>query len=119
MLYSIYLLIKYEKGVIMTKITDENFENEILSCGAALLEFYSDSCIPCKRMSPILAEVDESYPDLKVGKYNVNTDSKIAEQYNVLASPTIVFFKNGKEADRRRGVVKKTELEEIIKEVLQ
>lgn len=103
----------------MTKITDENFENEILSCDAALLEFYSDSCIPCKRMSPILAEVDESYPDLKVGKYNVNTDSKIAEQYNVLASPTIVFFKNGKEADRRRGVVKKAELEEIIKEVLQ
>ena len=61
----------------MLKITDDNFENEIKNHkGAALLEFYSDSCIPCKRMSPVLADIEESYPDLKTAKYNVNTDSK-------------------------------------------
>lgn len=103
----------------MIKITDENFEKEVkFYNGAVLLEFYSDSCIPCKRMSPILAETEEIYSDIKVGKYNVNTDSKIAESYNILASPTIVFFKNGEELERRRGVVKKDELENIIKEVL-
>ncbi len=103
----------------MVKITDENFENEVkLYNGAVLLEFYSDSCIPCKRMSPILAETEEIYPNIKVGKYNVNTDNKAAEEYNRLASPTIVFFKNGEELERRRGVVKKGELESIIKEVM-
>ncbi|MBQ6555155.1 MAG: thioredoxin family protein [Firmicutes bacterium] len=104
---------------MMLKITDDNFESEIKNHkGAALLEFYSDSCIPCKRMSPVLADIEESYPALKTAKYNVNTDSKTAEEYDVLASPTIIFFKDGKEVERRRGVVKKAELEEIIKGVL-
>jgi thioredoxin 1 len=35
-----------------------------------------------------------------------------------MASPTIIFFKNGEEVKRLRGVAKKAELEEIIKEVL-
>lgn len=103
----------------MFKITDENFETEVKKYdGAVLLEFYSDSCIPCKRMSPVLAEIEENFPQLKTAKYNVNTDSRIAEEYEVLASPTILFFKNGEETERRRGVVKKTELEEIVKGVL-
>ena len=103
----------------MYKITDENFETEVKNYeGTVLLEFYSDSCIPCKRMSPVLADIEESFPQLKTAKYNVNTDSRIAEEYEVLASPTIVFFKNGEEAERRRGVVKKAELEEIVKGVL-
>ncbi len=103
----------------MVKITDESFEREVKNyTGTVLLEFYSDSCIPCKRMSPILADIDETHPGLKVAKYNVNTDSRVAEEYEVLASPTLIFFKNGEEAERRRGVVKKAELEEIIKGVL-
>ena len=104
----------------MEKITDENFEREVKQYeGTVLLEFYSDSCIPCKRMSPILAQLEEENSQLKVAKYNVNTDAKIAEEYEILASPTILFFKNGEEKERKRGIAKKSELEEIIKEVLQ
>ncbi|MBR1737210.1 MAG: thioredoxin family protein [Firmicutes bacterium] len=104
----------------MLKITDENFEAEIKNySGNALLEFYSDSCIPCKRMSPVLAEIDEKYSEIKTAKYNVNTDSEIAKEYKILASPTIIFFKGGEEKTRRRGIVKKDEIEEIIKEVFE
>jgi thioredoxin 1 len=103
----------------MVNITTENFEAEVLKADKpVLLEFYSDSCIPCKRMSPILAEIDEENDGLVVAKLNIRFGGDIAKQYEVKASPTIVFFKNGEEVNRVRGVAKKADLEAIIEEVL-
>ena len=83
--------------------------------GLALADFYSDSCVPCKRLSPVLAELEEAYGDaLKVVKININFDLPLAEQYEVQAAPTLIFFQNGAEKDRRKGLVKKAELMEII-----
>ena len=85
-----------------------------------LVEFYSDSCIPCKQLSPILGELEEDYEDkLKVVKVNVNYDTDLALEYQVMASPTIVFFKSGEEVNRTRGLVKKEELETIVKEIVE
>lgn len=103
----------------MKTITDENFDAEVLkSSKPVILEFYSDSCIPCRRMSPILAEIEEEYKDIKLFKLNINFGAETAQKYNVMSSPTIIFFKNGEEVRRLRGVAKKPELVEIIKEVL-
>ena len=83
--------------------------------GLVLADFYSDSCVPCKRLSPVLAELEEAYGDaLKVVKININFDLPLAEQYEVQAAPTLIFFQNGAEKDRRKGLVKKAELMEII-----
>lgn len=83
--------------------------------GLVLVDFYSDSCVPCKRLSPVLAELEEVYGDaLKVVKININFDLPLAEQYEVQAAPTLIFFQNGAEKDRRKGLVKKAELMEII-----
>lgn len=103
----------------MQSITNDSFETEVLkSEKPVLLEFYSDGCIPCKRMSPVLAEIDEKYEELKVSKLNIKLGAETAQNYEVMASPTIIFFKDGDEVKRIRGIVKKSELEAIIKEVL-
>ena len=47
-----------------------------------------------------------------------NFDGELAEQYSVMVSPTILFFKDGKEAERVRGLIKKPELEEIVKKYI-
>lgn len=97
------------------RVNKNSFENEVLNAeGLILADFYSDSCIPCKRMSPVLAELEEQYEALKIAKINVNFDSELAEKYEVQASPTLVFFKNGEETARLKGAVKKSEIVEII-----
>ena len=84
-----------------------------------LAEFYSDSCIPCKQLSPILGGIEDDYEDqLKVVKINVNFDADLAQKYEVAASPTILIFKDGAEVRRVRGLIKRPELEAIVKEVL-
>ncbi|MGN0642910.1 MAG: thioredoxin family protein [Huintestinicola sp.] len=97
------------------RVNGESFEKDVLGFeGVVLADFYSDSCIPCKRMSPLLAEIEEEDPDIRLAKININFDGELAEKYQVQAAPTIIFFKNGEEAERLRGAVKKSEITEII-----
>ena len=104
---------------MLQSITSDNFESEVLNSNIpVLLEFYSDSCIPCKRMSPILAELEEEHTDIKVSKLNIKFGADTARKYNVMSSPTIVFFKDGEEVNRIKGVAKKADLEAIIKEIV-
>jgi thioredoxin 1 len=98
------------------RVKEDNFEEEVLKSKLpVLVEFYSDSCIPCKQMSVILSELEEEQEDtLKIVKVNVNFSSELAEQYQVLASPTILFFNEEKVVHRVTGLIKKPILKELI-----
>ena len=101
------------------RVNAENFENEVLkSENPVLVDFYSDSCVPCKRLSPVLAEVEEQYADsLKIAKVNINFDAELAEKYDVQAAPTLILFKDGQETARLRGAVKKSDIIELIEKL--
>lgn len=101
---------------MITKVTEENFQSEVLeSTVPVILEFYSDSCIPCKALAPVLADIDENYEGkVKVAKVNVKFDKELAEKHEVLASPTIVFYENGKETARLQGRQKKEQILEKL-----
>lgn len=103
----------------MQNVSGEDFEKEVLQHeSAVLVEFYSDSCVPCKRMSPIMAELEEEYREIKIVKLNVNFGAETAQKYGVLSSPTFLFFKNGDEVKRLRGIVAKDDLADIIEELI-
>ena len=101
------------------RVSKDNFDTEVLLCdNIVIADFYSDSCVPCKRLSPILAELEEENTDnVKFVKINVNYDSELAEKYGVQSSPTLIFFKNGEEKTRRTGLIKKSEISDIINEL--
>ncbi|MGN0503170.1 MAG: thioredoxin [Ruminococcus sp.] len=98
------------------RVNEDNFEAEVLQSEIPVLaDFYSDSCVPCKRLSPVLAEIEEELSDsLRVVKININFDSALAEKYEVLSAPTLILFKNGNEAEMVSGAVKKAEILELI-----
>lgn len=100
------------------RVSKDTFEAEVLNAqGVVLADFYSDSCVPCKRMSPVLAELEEDYGDIKIAKINVNYDGELAAEYGVQAVPTIIFFKNGAETERVVGATPKADLAAIIDEL--
>jgi thioredoxin 1 len=102
------------------RINKDSFEQQVLKAQLpVLVEFYSDSCIPCKQMSPILGGIEDDYEDqLLVYKVNVNFDEELAQQYEVMSSPTILFFKDGQEVERVRGLIKKPELETLVNKII-
>ena len=102
------------------RVSASEFQAEVLeSALPVIVEFYSDSCSPCKQLSPILGGIEDDYEEqLKVVKVNVNFDADLAAQYQVAASPTILFFKDGQEQNRIRGLAKRPALEEVIQTLI-
>ena len=100
----------------MIKITNENFEEEILkSDKTVLIDFYADWCAPCKMLSPIIEQVAEENNDIKVVKINVDELQEIAIKYEVMSIPTLVVIKNGQEVNRSVGFVSKSQILELVK----
>lgn len=101
------------------RVNAESFEAEVLNSEKPVLaDFYSDSCVPCKRMSPVLAEIEEQSADsLRVVKININFDAELAEKYEVQSVPTLIFFKDGQEIERLIGAVKKSEITELLEKL--
>lgn len=94
------------------KLSSENFEKEVLkSEKPVLVDFYADWCGPCNAMAPVIEEVaTELDGKAKVGKINVDENSDIAVEYNVMSIPTLIIFQNGKEEKRLVGLRDKEEL---------
>lgn len=94
------------------KLSSENFEKEVLkSEKPVLVDFYADWCGPCNAMAPVIEELaKELEKKAKVGKINVDENSDIAVEYNVMSIPTLIIFKNGKEEKRLVGLRDKEEL---------
>ena len=58
--------------------------------------------------------LDEKYPDVYIGKVNIVYEQELIEEYSVMSSPVLIFFKNGEEVDRITGAVSKHKIEEAI-----
>ena len=97
------------------RVNADNFDSEVLQSDLpVLVDFYSDSCVPCKMLAPVLSQIESEHSEIKVVKENVNFDIELAERFEVQAAPTLIFFKNGEEKARHRGAVRKDEIEALI-----
>ena len=84
------------------KLNQNNFNNAIAN-GTTLVDFYADWCGPCRMVSPIVDEIAEEKSDITVGKVNVDDENALAMKYGVMSIPTLIVFKDGKEAARIVG----------------
>lgn len=94
------------------RVTKNDFnEKVLLNKLPVVVDFYSDSCVACKKLAPVLGGLEDDYEGkLEVVKVNTNFDLELAEKYNVTANPTILLINNGEEIDRRVGAASPKEL---------
>ena len=77
-------------------ITKDNFTTEVVeSDKPVLLDFWASWCAPCMMQSPIVDELAEEHPELKVGKVNVDEQPQLAAAFGVESIPTLVIIKDG------------------------
>jgi thiol-disulfide isomerase/thioredoxin len=76
-----------------------------------LLELGSDSCIPCKQMAPVLAELDVEQDTFVVSFVDVWKATEKGKEYGISAIPTQIFFDGeGKELFRHTGFYPKEDI---------
>lgn len=102
------------------RIKEEQFNELVLDAKLpVLVDFYSDTCIPCKKLNGPLGDMEEDNEGkLLVYKVNVNYDEALAKQYAVASVPTLVFFKEGKEVSRNTGAASYDEIDGLIEDHL-
>ncbi len=93
---------------------EDNFK-EIISEGLVLLDFYADWCAPCKMIGPVLEQVAEQEPGIKVVKVNVDENRNLAVDYEVRGIPALFVVKDGVKVADRAGFATADQLIEWVK----
>ena len=85
-------------------VTDSNFEKEVLeSDKPVLVDFFAPWCAPCRLAEPVLEELSQERPDIKIVKLNVDENPETAQKYQVMSIPTVILFKDGEIVDQMVG----------------
>ena len=110
-----------ERRVMMTELSRDNFEKEILNSDKlVLVDFWAPWCMPCKLIAPAVEKLAEEMKGrVSVLKSNVDENPEIATELFIMNIPTLVLFKGGKEVSRIVGVNSKEAIEAKIKSVLE
>ena len=78
-------------------INKNNFDAEVMqSDKKVLLDFWAPWCAPCRMVVPLVEEIAEERPDIKVGKVNVDEQMELASQFGVMSIPTLIVMEDGK-----------------------
>lgn len=98
------------------EFTSDNFDTETLASKTpVLVDFYSESCGPCKRLGPVIEELaTENEENAKVGKLDVTQNMELAMKFGISAVPTILVFKGGEVVERLTGYREKNVLQDLL-----
>lgn len=96
-------------------VTADNFEQEVLKTeGIVMVDFWAAWCGPCKMLSPIVDQIAEEHPEIKVCKVNIDEEPSLAIDYKVMSIPTLLVFKNGEKVNMSIGVQSKSDIESML-----
>ena len=104
-------------------LTDANFDSEVIEGSKVMpvvTNFWASWCPPCRLMGPVLEELAKEYDGkIKVGKYNVEEGTAVAEKLGVQSIPAFFIYKNGVVVDSWVGAMSKEEVVKKIEAVLK
>ena len=106
----------------MKVLTSEELKQKIDSGEKFIVDMYADWCGPCRVLGPIVERVsqklEEEGHEVKVYKFNIESDKDLAVELGVRSIPTIKVFDGGKVVDNRVGILQEQQLIDLANSIL-
>lgn len=100
---------------MMVHFSKEGFDKALAQEGLMMVDFWAEWCGPCRMLGPVIEDLGKKYEGkVIVGKVNVDEEQELAIRYGVMSIPTVIFFKNGQEIDRKVGVMPPAEFIKVL-----
>ncbi len=100
----------------MKQIDSKNFQSEVLESNVpVLVDFAATWCGPCQMMGPVLEQLSAEYEGkAKIVKVDIDASVDLAQKYQIMSVPNMIFFKNGEPQDAVVGAVPAAYLKEKL-----
>jgi thioredoxin 1 len=97
-------------------VDDGNFVAEVArSALPVVLDVWSPGCGPCATLEPIVMDLAAAYQGrVKVAEMNATEAVEYTARLGVMGTPTLLFFRKGREVHRVTGFVGSRYLREVI-----
>lgn len=72
-----------------------------------MVDFWATWCGPCQRLGPVIEQLAEDYEgqNVMIGKVDVDQEPVLAQRFGVMNIPTVIFFRDGQELERKVGAM--------------
>ncbi len=101
-------------------VDDESFVEVVARAKLpVLLDVWSPGCGPCRQLEPIVMDLATEYAGrVQVVEMNAAEAPEFTARLGIMGTPTVLFFRRGREVERVVGFVGSRYLREVIEHQL-
>lgn len=104
---------------MINQLSDANFASEINKDGVAVVDFWAAWCGPCRALAPQVEALANQYEGkANFFKMDIDANPDTPAGLGIMSIPTVIFFKDGKVADKSVGLVSKDALAAKLEAIL-
>lgn len=96
-------------------LNQADFDKAVPAAPIALVDFWAQWCGPCKMLAPTIEKLGADYEGKAlIGKVDVDEEPELARRYGVMSIPTVIFFRDGVEFERRVGLMPEAAYAQVL-----